>query len=270
MRTVKALLGLGAVLALALAGMPTVAAAPPGPATCSGGAIPAGTYRGLVVTGTCTFTGDLVTINGSLTVAPGAVLNDHAASSTTVRVNGGVFVGQGAVLGLGAYGPPGITTDTRVNGGIVADHPLSLYISGITVNGGVTSIGGVSPAFDGSLGDFRNFPFKDNRVNGGLTIQDWQGGWLGVIRTQVNGNVTISGNRSVLVETPSGCGPEPGDPPCTGSAPGTDSDSTEVQTNVIHGSLTCFDNMPPAQVNILDGGQPNQVSGQKVGECANL
>jgi hypothetical protein len=270
MRKLTLLLGLTAALALGVFGTTTVSAAPKGPDTCAGGAIPAGTYRGLSVTGNCWFTGDLVTINGSLTVAPGAILNDHAASPTTVRVNGGVFVGEGAVLGLGAYGPPGISTDTRVNGSIVADKPLSLYLSGITVNGSVTSIGGVAPAFSGALSEFRNFPFKDNRVNGNLTIQDWQGGWLGVIRVQVNGNVTVSGNRSVLVETPDGCSPEPGGTPCTGSAAGVDTDSTEVQTNVIHGSLDCYDNTPPAQVNILDGGQLNQVTGQKLGECATL
>jgi hypothetical protein len=270
MRKMNVLLVAGALVALGLTTAGTVAAAPQGPYTCTGGAIPAGTYGAVVVTGTCTFTGDLVTINGGLTVADGAVLNDHAASRTTVRVNGGVYVGVGAVLGLGAYGPPGVSTDTRVNGGIVANSPLSLYLSGITVNGGVVSTGGVAPAFSGALSEFRNFPFKDNTVNGGLTIQGWQGGWIGVIRNHINGDVNISDNRSVLVETPSGCSPEPGGIPCTGSAPGTDGDSTEVQTNVIHGSLACFDNTPPAQVNILDGGQLNQVTGTKSGECADL
>lgn len=264
MRKLKILLGLGgAMLALGVVGSGTALAAPSGPYECSGGPIPAGTYHGLFVTGPapCFFAGD-VTINGGLTVDPGAILNDHAFSKATVRVNGNVFVGEGAVLGLGAYGPPGISTDTRVNGSIVADHPLSLYLSGITVNGNVTSIGGVTPTA------FRNFPFKDNRVNGSLTIQGWNGGWLGVIRNHVNGNVTVSGNASVLVETPIGCNAELGE--CTGSAAGVDGDSTEVQTNVIHGSLMCYDNTPAAQVNALDGGQPNQVSGRELGECSGL
>lgn len=270
MNKLKLLVCLGALVVptVSATAMPgTAIAAPPGAYTCSGGEIPAGTYTGLTVTGTCTFTGDLVRVNGGLTVAPGAILNDHAASRTTVRVNGNVRVGEGAVLGLGAYGPPGITTSTVVNGSIVADRPLSLYLSGITVNGSVTSIGGVAPTY-GPLESFRNFPFKDDKVNGSLTIEGWQGGWLGVIRVRVNGDVTVSGNRSVIVESPVGCDPEAGQ--CTGTEPGTDSDSTEVQTNVIHGSLRCEDNTPPAQVNAADGGQANVVSGRKLGECAAL
>ncbi len=266
MKRIQLMLALSALLVLGVAGSGTALAAPPGPYTCTGGPIAAGTYRGLVVSGDCFFTGDLVTVNGGLTVEPGAILNDHAFSKTTVSVNGNVFVGAGAVLGLGAYGPPPVSTDTRVNGSITADHPLSLYLSGITVNGNVTSIGGVTPT------EFRNFPFKDNRVNGSLTIEGWTGGWLGVIRNHVNGNVTVSGNSSVLILTPPGCDPEaaPDAGGCTGFGPGTDPDSTEVQTNVIHGNLMCYDNNPAAQVNILDGGQPNQVSGRKLGECAQL
>jgi len=265
----KIVFGLSAALVLGVLAAAPVAAAPRGPYVCTGGSIPAGTYRGLVVTGSCMFGGD-VTINGGLRVEPGASLNDHAASQATVRVNGGVFVGEGAVLGLGAYGPPGIKTATQVNGGVFADNPLSLYLSGITVNGNVTSLGGVDPAFTGDLSEFRNFPFKDNTINGNVTIQGWKGGWIGLIRNQVSGNVTFAENSSMLVETPDGCGFEPGETPCSGSAPGTDSDSSEVQTNVIHGNLSCYDNVPPAQVNALDGGQPNQVSGQKRGECAAL
>jgi hypothetical protein len=44
----------------------------------------------------------------------------------------------------------------------------------------------------------------------------------------------------------------------------------EVQTNVILGNVVCFDNVPAAQVNAADGGELNQVSGQKKGECAGL
>lgn len=275
MTKLKLLLGLGVLMVIGVVGSGAALASPPGPWTCSGGTegsptlIPAGTYnKGLVVTGICMFAGDAVTINGGLTVKPGAILNDHAGSTTTARVNGGVFVGEGAVLGLGQYGAPGIKTDTRVNGGIVADRPLSLYLSGITVNGNVTSVGGVTVTA-GPVGAFRNFPFKDNKVNGNLTIQGWEGGWLGVIRDHVNGNVNVSGNSSVLVLVPSGCD-ENTPPTCTGTVAATDTDSTEVQTNVIHGNLACYDNTPQAQVNALDGGQPNQVTGRKLGECSGL
>jgi hypothetical protein len=248
MRKLAFLLGMGLLLALGVMGTGTATAGPQDTYTCTSGSIPGGLYKGLIVTGPCTFGGD-VAVNGDLIVEAGAILNDHAASGKDVRVTGDVFVGEGAVLGLGAYGPPGISTATRVNGDIIADRPLSLYLSGITVNGNVTSTGSVTPA------EFRNFPFKDNKVNGNLTIVGWDGGWLGVIRAQVNGTVTVSNNSSVILE---------------GGEPGVDSDSTEVQTNVIHGDLICFGNTPAAQVNAADGGQLNRVNGQKIGECADL
>jgi hypothetical protein len=262
MTKLRLLLGLGALLALGLVGSAAVAA-PPGTYTCSGGSpaspsmIPGGTYSALVVTGVCTFAGD-VKINGNVTVADGAVLNDHAGAPFTERINGNVTVGSGAVLGLGSYST--VPNDTKVNGNIVANQPKSLYLSGITVNGNVTSTGGGT-----GTSEFRNFPTKDNTIRGNLTMQGWQGGWIGVIRNHVNGNVVVSDNASIVVcvvEGPFGS--------CLQSAPGLDDDSTEVMTNVINGNLVCENNAPPAQVNPLDGGEPNQVRGQKIGECAGL
>lgn len=260
----RLLLGLSTVLALSV-GVSAALAAPPAAGSCSGGSIASGTYRGFTVTGTCTIDdGATVTIDGDLNVVDGAVLNDHAASTATVHVTGNVRVGRGAVLGLGGYGPPGIKTDTTVDGNIVALQPLSLYLSGITVHGNVTSIGGGS----GPSGEFRNFPTKDDSIDGNLVVLGWHGGWLGVIRDHVGGNVIVMGNASVVIESPPGCDPEAGG--CTGSEPGTDLDSTEVQTNVVGGNLICLFNHPRAQVNPADGGQPNVVAGHEIGECAGL
>lgn len=242
-------LGLGAILALTVVGSTALAKAPGG-YTCSGGAIPGGTYTGLTVTGNCLFGGE-VTVNGNVTVADGALLNDHAFSfAAHVLITGNVKVGKGAVLGLGKYGAPGIKTDTTVGGNIVANQPLSLYLSGITVHGNVISNGGGG----GPTGEFRNFPTKDNRVDGNLIIQGWTGGWLGVIRDSVGGNAIVSKNTSVLTE----------------AGPGVDLDSNEVQTNVISGNLICHGNTPAAQVNVLDGGELNAVGGKGIGECTTL
>ena len=73
--------------------------------------------------------------------------------------------------------------------------------------------------------------------------------WIGAIRNHVSGNVTVSNNTAANPST----------------LPG--SDSTEVQTNVIGGSLICHNNTPTAQVNMFDGGQPNIVGGNAYGEC---
>src|SRR5262245_49072713 len=99
----------GAVLMLAVGGS-VAAAAKPGAGTCSGGApgfgnaevVPAGTYAGFTVTGYCVFGPGTMTINGNLTIADGAQLNDHASGrAKPVQVTGNVTVGKGAVLGLG-------------------------------------------------------------------------------------------------------------------------------------------------------------------------
>lgn len=217
-------------------------AAPPGSGSCAGGAIPAGTYNGLKVTGNCTFGGD-VTVNGNLTVADGAILNDHAASTAKVHVAGNVLVGKGAVLGLGDYNPVGPHGST-VDGNVVANNPLTLYIGAVTIRGNLVSSGGGDPG--------RNFPIKDDTIGGNLIIQGWHGLWLGVIRAQVGGNVIVSNNSAAD----------------TSALPG--SDSTEVQTNVISGNLICQGNSPAAQVNPDDGGQPNVVGGHKIGQCAGL
>jgi FAD/FMN-containing dehydrogenase len=258
----RLLVGLCALLGLAIVGSAAVAA-PPAAYTCSGGSpgapsmIPGGTYSSIVVTGVCTFAGD-VKVNGDVTVADGATLNDHAGAPFTERINGNVTVGAGAILGLGSYAT--VPNNTKVNGNIVANGPKSLYLSGITVNGNVTSTGGGT-----GTAEFRNFPTKDNTINGNLTITGWQGGWLGVIRNSVNGNVTVSSNASIVVCTVDGPFGS-----CLQSQPGVDDDSNEVMTNWINGNLTCENNTPPAQVNPADGGQPNQVHGNKIGECASL
>lgn len=238
-----------AVAAVVVGGGSTAMAGKPNAGTCSGGNI-TGTWDSFTVTGNCRFSGP-VTINGNLTVADGAVLNDHAsATPAAVHITGNVIVGSGAVLGLGTYNRFALH-DTTVDGNIVADQPLSLYLSFITVHGSVVSTGGGS----GAAGPFRNFPTKDNTIDGNLIVQGWQGGWLGVIRNHVGGNVIVSNNASVVTDD--------------GSAP-PDLDSTEVMTNIVGGNLICQNNTPAAQVNPDDGGQPNTVTGNKIGECTGL
>jgi hypothetical protein len=236
----RLLLGLCVLLVLGVVGSAALAAAP-GAATCAGGPIAAGTYRGLTVTGNCTFAGGTVTIKGNLTVADGAILNDHAISTASVHVTGNVLVGKGAVLGLGNYGVP---TGTTVDGNVIANQPLTLYLGGMTIHGNLVSNGGGDPG--------RNFPLKDDTIEGNLIVQGWHGLWFGIIRDTVGGNVIASHNTAADTSE------EPG------------SDSTEIMTNHVSGNLICQGNLPAAQVNPNDGGQPNVVGGHKIGECAGL
>jgi hypothetical protein len=245
----KLLFGVCLVLA---SGVIAAGAAGAGPATCAGGPIAPGTYDGLIVTGTCTFTPGSLTVNGNLVVAPGASLNDHTATSSgvTVHVTGNVLVGRGAVLGLGDYDPAPPHDSAIVDGNVVANEPLSLYLGGMTVHGNVVSNGGGDPT--------RNFPIKDDTIDGNLIVQGWSGLWFGVLRTTVGGNVLVVNTR----------GTQTGDaPPFIGVL-----DSTEIVSNTIGGNLLCFGNTPRAQIGdaALEGGGPNTVRGIKLGECASL
>jgi hypothetical protein len=250
----RLLLGLSVLLAVGVVGSSALASAP-GSLTCSGGSIPSGTYSGVTITGNCGFVpGAVIMINGNLVVSDGAALNDHAASTATVNVSGNVLVGKGAVLGLGTYNPFA-PHNSSVGGNVIANQPLSLYLSFLTVHGNLISNGGGG----GVTGEFRNFPTKDNTIEGNLIIQGWTGGWIGVIRTHVGGNLVFNNNASVINGLVN--------PPVPGVV---DSDSSEIMTNVVGGNLICQGNTPAAQVNPDDGGQPNVVGGQKIGQCAGL
>lgn len=246
MRKLRLVFAAAVVLALGVAGSAAVAA-PSGAYTCTGGTIPAGSYSGLIVTGQCAFGPGSVTIAGNVRVEPGAILNDHAGSpATSAHITGNVQVGTGAVLGLGTYAP-GPTHDVAVvDGNIVAHSPASLYVSRATVHGNLVSNGGGDPV--------RNFPIKDDMIDGNLIVQGWSGLWLGVIRDTVGGNVIVANTA----------GTQTGEPPFEGIP-----DSTEVATNVIAGNLICHGNAPSAQIGD-SGGSPNVVGGNKLGECAGL
>jgi hypothetical protein len=249
------------VLMLAVTGS-IAAAGKPGAGTCSGGApgfgnaevIPADTYAGFTVTGYCVFGPGTMTINGNLTIADGAQLNDHASGqSESVHITGNVKVGKGAVLGLGDYNP--FSHDSAiVDGSVTANQPETLYLGGMTIHGNLVSNGGGNPE------SARNFPIKDDTVDGNVTIQGWDGFWFGVIRVTVGGNVIVANTSGTQV-----------------GLPGTEFegilDSTEVVSNVIQGNLICHGNTPPAQIGdaILDPGNGlNTVGGNAIGECADL
>ena len=179
--------------------------------------------------------------------APSSAESSRARSTSPGDVN----VGKGALLGLGYA-----TKTDVVDGSVMADQPLSLYLGFVTVHGDVTSNGG------GTAARFYNFPIKDNTIDGNLTLHGWDGGWIGAIRNTVGGNVDISNNVSaVQAADGDACDASGTFPAGCDAVPGGDTDSTEVMTNTISGNLSCKGNSPVAQVNALDGGQPNSVGG---------
>jgi hypothetical protein len=204
---------LGAVgLALAV-GLPAPALAE-GPASCSG-TLATGTY-------------------GKVVVPEGAI----CTSDGPVTIRGGLFVGQGATFVLGSDENPSPTG--TISGGVHATNAASVQIHSATINGGVDLHGGSGP-FGGPF-DVTWNAIEDNQINGGATIEGYDGFWFGFIRNHVNGSVNL--NDNVL----------------------QDPDANEYVTNVIHGSLSCAGNSPAPQVGDSEG-SPNQVTGAKTGQC---
>jgi hypothetical protein len=223
-----------------------------GPTICPSTETPiSGTYTNLTIQGDqYVAAGTTLIVQGNLEVAPGACLD--AFTLGTVTVDGNLSVGKGASLALGCTthwnsggsGPPcnDSTTDDVVTGNLTAYKPLTMYLDGDTIEGNLLSIGG-GPGT--TLSPYVDFPIKDNTIDGSAWIIGWHGAWVGFLRNTVGRNVVL------------------------GEIVDADSDSTEVATNVITGSLYCFANSPAPQFGD-SGGTPNTVGGTKNGQCAGL
>jgi hypothetical protein len=216
MKTLSALVGAVALLAGLAVGSPALAASNEHVTTCSGD-LAAGDYQRVVVPA------------GAVCIVDGPV-----------TIQAGVFIEPGATFVLGGEegGRAGI-----ISGGVWAFRPASVQIHFTGIDGGIHIHGGSGP-FGGPF-DITWNAIEDNRINGDVTIEGYNGFWFGFIRNNVHGTVTL--NHNVLA----------------------DPDGNEYVTNVIHGDLNCAGNSPAPQVGDSEGG-PNIVTGVKTGQCASL
>jgi hypothetical protein len=206
-----------AFVAALVIGVPGVAGAAPSSTTCTSTLAP-GTYHRVVVP------------NGAVCMSDGPV-----------TIKGGLSIGSGATFVLGSEENP-VDTGT-ISGGVHATNAASVQIHFTRINGGISVHGGSGP-FGGPFGVTFN-AIEDNHINGGATVEGYNGFWFGFIRNHVNGAVNL--NNNVLA----------------------DPDGNEYVTNTIHGSLNCAGNSPAPQVGDSEG-SPNQVTGAKTGQCAAL
>ncbi len=158
-----------------------------------------------------------------------------------MRVRGGLFIEAGATFVLGSEESP--TSTGAVSDGVHATNPASVQIHFATINGGIDIEGGSGP-FGGPF-DVTWNAIEDNQINGRISVQGYNGFWFGFIRNHVNGAVNL--NNNVLA----------------------DPDGNEYVTNTIHGSSNCAGNSPAPQIGDSEG-SPNEVTGAKTGQCANL
>jgi hypothetical protein len=207
-------LGAGIVFAALVVSVPALASAKSKSTTCTG-TLPSGSYT-------------------KVTVPEGAVCFVEAP----VNIRGGLWIQSGATFVLGDETPGDNGT---ISGGVHATNAASVQIHFATINGGISIQGGAGP-FSEMFGVTFN-AIEDNQINGGVTVEGYNGFWFGFIRNHVNGSVNL--NNNVLA----------------------DPDGNEYVTNVIHGSLKCSGNSPAPQVGDSEG-SPNQVTGAKTGQCA--
>lgn len=247
-RRLSVLLGLCAMLALAIWTAPASADPNFGPAICSsrGTPVSGNYYRSLTLTGNnYVAAATNLAVRGDLRIAPGGCLD--AYSTGTVEVGRNVLVGRNAILGLGCA--PGVdflpvpcgstTTDDTIGGSLLAFDPYTMYLTADTIRGSLFSFGG-GPGVTSD--PYVNFPIKDNSIDGNAVIYGWDGTWFGFLRNVVQGSVVVANIHAA------------------------DPDSNEVVTNTVRGSLSCYRNTPPVQFGD-SGGSPNAVSGFAFGQC---
>ena len=247
-RRLSVLLGLCAMLGLAMWTAPASADPTSGPPICPGAGTPvSGNYdRSLTLTGNnYVAAGANLAVRGNLTIAPGGCLD--AYSTGTVEIARNVLVGKHAILGLGCA--PGVdflpvpcgstTTDDTIGGSLLALDPNTMYLTADTIRGSLSSVGG-GPGVTSN--PYVNFPIKDNIIHGNAIIDGWNGTWFGLLRNVVHGSVVVANIHTA------------------------DPDSSEVVTNTVRGNLSCYRNTPAVQFGD-SGGSPNKVSGFAFGEC---
>lgn len=217
MRKLVGLFGAAMLAAGLLVGLPGAASAETLGSTCTGDLAP-GTYLRLVVPpgATCIGNGPIFVLNG-------------------------VNIGAGATFVLGSEeGPP---NTGAIYGGVHATNAMNVQIHFASIVGGVDIRGGAGP-FGGPF-DVTWNTIEDNRIVGGVTIDGYNGFWMGFIRNHVVGPVNLNNNTLV------------------------DADGNEYVTNVIVGGLNCSGNDPAPQIGDSEGNR-NIVIGPKTGQCANL
>jgi hypothetical protein len=217
MKKIAPALSAGALGIALLASLPASAQASGGTTSCVDTLAPGSYHKVVVPAGATCLSDGPVTIRGGLTIEPGAT-----------------FV-------LGSEENP-VDTGT-IHGGVRATNPASVQIHFTTITGGITVHGGSGPE-GGPFGITWN-AIEDNHISGGVTIDGYDGFWMGFIRNHVNGSVNL--NNNVLA----------------------DPDGNEYVTNMIHGSLNCAGNSPAPQLGDSEG-DPNQVTGAKTGQCVDV
>lgn len=243
--------------ALALAGGPASASVcrphTPRAYTCTGGAIPSGTYAKITVEGACTVPAHAtIRVLGSVHVAAGAVFDAQSAPST-ITIGRNVTGARGSLVGLGCQ-PVAYTGNSAhpcteeadghstisVHGNVTVTNAAAVLLNGIRIHGNVTLRGGGSDI---------PWSIKNNTIRGNVTISGQETAWLGVLFNKVAKSVTLT---DITLHDP-----DPG-------APGV-----YIVKNTIRWNLTCKRLSPGVSGGFVPG-SVNIVGHKAKGQCAAL
>lgn len=109
---------------------------------------------------------------GAVTVPAGATC---LIFEGPITIRGGVSVGEGATFVFGSEDTPEVTA--TISGGVRSSNAMSVQVHFSTINGGVDLEGGAGP-FGGPF-DITWNTLEDNRINGTVTVNGYDGFWQG-------------------------------------------------------------------------------------------
>jgi len=246
------------LVALSLGGSSLTASAASG-YTCTGGSVPAGTYRSLTVSGVCTVDAGNVTVDRDVIVQRNAGLI-ALFSGSDLTVGGNVIVQQNAAAGLGCGPPDGqcfndtgdmptLSNNVSIGGNVIGSGALAVIIHDVSVDGNIVLSGGGGGVNCDPQDILQGSPaysdVEDSTIGGNVVMTGIHSCWLGFIRNDISGNAIFIGN--VLA----------------------DPDANEFVTNTIDRNLICVGNDPAPQFGD-SGGDPDVVGGHAIGQCADL
>jgi hypothetical protein len=283
-RTVSSVLGAGGLVLTTLVATlvlsPGVASAAHRPlcvGTVASPGVLAGNFRsGVRVEGVCTVNGGSAVVHGRLTITPGSALiaafalNDLTGKGASkLTVFGGVAVLKGATLIMGCDAStfaclddpdqtaPTLSSADLVRGVLSERNPLGVVVHNSTIYGDVIESGGgggttcaVPPT--GVFAAFGSPVYSDlenSTIHGDVTISGVHSCWMGVIREQVSGSVTVNNNKLA------------------------DPDAIEILSNDIAGNLACagnsmtWDSADETSNLYPRSPEPDTVSGTRSGQC---
>ena len=220
--------------------------------TCTGGAIPSGTYASITVAGPCSVAADaVIDVTGSVRVLGGAVLDAQGAPAT-ITVGHDVTGAPGSMVGLGCQ-PPDYTGNSGhpcetepeghstivVNGNVTLLGAVGVFLNGIEVAGNVTVLGGGSDI---------PWSIKNDTIHGNLTVGGQTEEWIGILFNTIDKNVTLAAITLTGLNDETGSG----------------TNSLFVVRNSIGRNITCFGLNPGVF------GYGNTISRHALGQCASL